>query len=190
MAEAVDRYAGLLARLQEKDGYLGTRLLPAKPFDEKVWHDLYCAGHFIEAAVAHYKATGNRTLLDAACRLADFYARAKEAGHPYFRDVGTREHPEIEPALMRLYRTTGEKRFLDFASAITSMSRIAPTLADVHRGRRDDGGVIHPRATQTVILLHLVPDIQKALRFLPRTSLLQCRPTSFGNCAKISPASV
>ena len=190
VAEAVDRYAGLLARLQEKDGYLGTRLLPAKPFDEKVWHDLYCAGHFIEAAVAHYKATGNRTLLDAACRLADFYARAKEAGHPYFRDVGTREHPEIEPALMRLYRTTGEKRFLDFASAITSMSRIAPTLADVHRGRRDDGGVIHPRATQTVILLHLVPDIQKALRFLPRTSLLQCRPTSFGNCAKISPASV
>jgi DUF1680 family protein len=131
---AVERYAGLLAQSQEKDGYLGTRLSPARPFDEKVWHDLYCAGHFIEAAVAHHKATGKRTLLDAACRLADFYARAKQTGHPYFRDVGQREHPEIEPALVRLYRVTGEKRYLDFASAVTRMSRLGPTLADVRAG--------------------------------------------------------
>ncbi len=134
LAGAVERYADLLARLQEKDGYLGTRLSPARPFDDKVWHDLYCAGHFIEAAVAHHKATGRRTLLDAACRLADFYAHAKEAGHPYFRDVGSREHPEIEPALVRLYRATGERRYLDFASAVTQMSRLGPTLADVRAG--------------------------------------------------------
>lgn len=134
LAGAVERYASLLARLQEKDGYLGTRLKPARPFDDKVWHDLYCAGHFIEAAVAHYKATSRRTLLDPACRLADFYARAKEAGHPYFRDVGSREHPEIEPALVRMYRATGERRYLDFASAVTRMSRIGPTLSDVRAG--------------------------------------------------------
>lgn len=134
LAGAVERYADLLARLQEKDGYLGTRLSPAQPFDDKVWHDLYCAGHFIEAAVAHHKATRKRTLLDAACRLADFYARANEAGHPYFRDAGNREHPEIEPALVRLYRATGERRYLDFASAVTRMSRLGPTLAEVRAG--------------------------------------------------------
>ncbi len=134
VAEAVDRHASIFVRLQEKDGYLGTRLSPAGPFDEKVHHDLCCAGHFIEAAVAHWKATGTRTLLDAACRLADFYRRADEAGHPYFRSVGRREHPEIEPALVRLYRATGEKRFLDFAGAVIRMSRLGPTIADVQAG--------------------------------------------------------
>jgi uncharacterized protein len=139
LSAAVDRYARMLAVLQEPDGFLGTRLSPAEPFDTRAVHDLYVAGHFIEAAVAHHAATGERTLLDAAIRLADFYLRAFEAGHPYFEIVGTREHPEIEPALVRLYRTTGEKRFLDFAAAICAMSKVGPTLADVHAG----GGARH-----------------------------------------------
>lgn len=134
LAGDVDRYADLIARLQGPDGYLGTRLSPARPFDDKVNHDLYVAGHFIEAAVAHHMATGRRTLLDAARRLANYYWRARTAGHPYFQTVGSREHPEIEPALVRLYRATGEKHLLEFADAITRMSCFDPPIAAVRAG--------------------------------------------------------
>ncbi len=139
LAERVQHYADLLVAMQEPDGYLGTRLSPAEPFDTRVWHDLYVAGHFIEAAVAHHRATGRRELLDAAGRLADFYIRAWRERHPYFATVGEREHPEIEPALVRLYRATGEQRYLEFAEAVTAMSRLGPTLAEVHAG----GGAQH-----------------------------------------------
>ena len=139
VAAAVERYAGMLRDLQEDSGYIGTHLSPADPFDERTAHDLYIAGHFVEAAVAHYKATGSRDLLDTACRYADFYIRALNQGHPYFKIVGEREHPEIEPALVRLYRATGEKRFLAFSGAITRMSRIGPTIAETHAG----GGARH-----------------------------------------------
>jgi hypothetical protein len=64
--------------------------LPAAPYDERVCHDLYGAGHFIEAAVAHHKTTGNRDLLNAAVKLADSYLTAMKNGHPYFRIVGRR----------------------------------------------------------------------------------------------------
>lgn len=139
LGEAIERYTAALTTMQDEDGYLGTRISPSKPFDERVAHDLYCAGHFFEAAVAHFKATGKRTLLDAACRLADFYIRAYEKEHRYYRIVGTREHPEIEPALVRLYRATGEKRYLDFAAKIAHMSQVGPALDQVHAG----GGRTH-----------------------------------------------
>lgn len=139
LAAAVDRYAAILVRLQEPDGFLGTRLSPAKPFDRRVRHDLYCAGHFIEAAIAHHYATGRRELLDAAVRLADFYLQAWKNNHPYFEIVGTQEHPEIELALARLYRATGEPRFLEFGEAVTRMAHIAPRLADTRAG----GGNLH-----------------------------------------------
>lgn len=130
---AVDRYADMLVRLQEPDGYLGTRLSPAHPFDERVRHDLYVAGHFMEAAVAHAEATGRGDLLRVAERLADFYRVALERGHPYFKLVG-QEHPCIELALVRLYRATGERRFLDFSAALTRMAEWGPRLADVRAG--------------------------------------------------------
>ncbi|HOA75329.1 MAG TPA: glycoside hydrolase family 127 protein [Phycisphaerae bacterium] len=134
LAERVDHYADILIRMQEPDGYLGTRLSPAEPFDRKVRHDLYCAGHFIEAAVAHYHATGRRDLLDAAVRLADFYLRAWKDKHPYFEIVGQQEHAEIEVALARLYRATGEPRFLEFGQAVTRMAFVGPTLAETRAG--------------------------------------------------------
>jgi len=133
LAAAVDRYVDMLVRIQKADGYIGTGLSPARPFDENTRHDLYVAGHFIEAGVAHYEATGSRKLLDAAERLADFYLRAFESGHPYFKLIG-QEHPEIEPALVRLHRATGQKRFLDFSAALTRMAELGPSLADVRAG--------------------------------------------------------
>jgi uncharacterized protein len=133
LAAAVDRYADMLVRLQEPNGYIGTHLSPAGPFDEKARHDLYVAGHFIEAAVAHFEATGSRELLHAAVRLADFYLHSMESRHPYFKLI-EQEHPEIELALVRLYRATGEKRFLDFSATLTRMATLGPHLADVRAG--------------------------------------------------------
>ncbi len=139
LAQAVDRYITILRNLQEPSGYLGTRLSPAAPFDRQVNHDLYVAGHFMEAAVAHYHATGRRELLDVAVRLADFYLRAWHDKHPYYQFVGTQEHPEIELGLVRLYRATQDRRFLDFAGDIARMSRVGATLADTQAG----GGKTH-----------------------------------------------
>jgi len=139
LAAAVERYVAMMVSLQEPDGYLGTRVNPAAPFDERVAHDLYVAGHFIEAAVAHYHATGRTDLIESAGKLADFYIRAWRQEHPYYKIVGQREHPEIEPALVRLYRATGEDRYLEFADAIASMAKVGPRLEDVHAG----GGARH-----------------------------------------------
>jgi DUF1680 family protein len=129
----VERYADLLLKLQHPDGYLGTGINPAKPFDERVRHDLYIAGHFMEAAVAHFEATGSRKLLDAAVRLADFYLDAFHRQHPYYQLIG-QEHPEIELALVRLYRATGEKRFLEFSADLTRLAVWGNTIADLRAG--------------------------------------------------------
>jgi len=100
---------------QQKDGYLNTYFTLAEP--EKKWanlrdmHEMYCAGHFIESAVAHFQATGKRNMLDAACRLADhidsIFGPEKRHGVP--------GHEEIELALVRLYKATGEERYLNLA---------------------------------------------------------------------------
>ena len=74
-------------------------------------HELYCAGHLIEAAVAHYQATGKVKLLNIACRFADLidsiFGTDKRRGYP--------GHPEIELALIRLYEVTREERYLSLA---------------------------------------------------------------------------
>jgi len=72
---AVDGIIASLARAQQPDGYLNTYIQLAAP-DQRFAnlrdnHELYCAGHLIEAGVAHFTATGKRTLLDVCCRLAD-----------------------------------------------------------------------------------------------------------------------
>ncbi len=112
-----DSVIDLITRAQEPDGYLNTYFSLAAP-DEK-WtnlrrdHELYCAGHFIEAAVAYHQATGKRQALDTACRLADHidtvFGRepGKKRGYP--------GHEEIELALIRLARVTQESRYLRLA---------------------------------------------------------------------------
>jgi len=147
LAGRIDKYAQMLTGLQDESGYLGTGISPAEPFDVDVAHDLYVAGHFIEAAVAHYEVAGNRLLLDAAVRLADFYLQAWRNGHEYYEIVGTKEHPEIELALVRLYRATGKTRFLEFSQAVARKSKVGPGVADLHAG----GGARH--AVRTCYLL-------------------------------------
>ena len=74
-------------------------------------HEMYCAGHMIEAGVAYYKATGKRKLLDVCIRMTDHMMSIFGPGK---RDW-VPGHEEIELALVKLYQTTGEQKYLDFA---------------------------------------------------------------------------
>ena len=76
-------------------------------------HELYCAGHLIEAAVAYYKATGRDRFLKLMCKYADYIERVfiKEKS----ADFITPGHEEIELALVKLYECTKDKRYLDMA---------------------------------------------------------------------------
>lgn len=105
-----------IERNMTPDGYFNvwyTVVEPGKRFTDRDHHELYCAGHLIEAAVAYYEATGKRRFLDLMCRYAglidDVFRRDDSAA---FTTPG---HPEIELALVRLYRCTGEKRWLDLS---------------------------------------------------------------------------
>jgi len=113
--EDVSELVDIIAAAQQPDGYLNSYFTLAEP--DNRWknlrhkHELYCAGHLIEAAVAHYQATGRRTLLDVACRLADHIDGIFGPG----RRHGAPGHEEIELALVKLYRATGEQRYLKLA---------------------------------------------------------------------------
>ncbi|MDX2247923.1 MAG: glycoside hydrolase family 127 protein [Bacteroidia bacterium] len=110
-----------IAAAQEDDGYLYTTrtINPDKPVDATPgrWsnmyrdHELYNVGHLYEAAVAHYQATGKRTLLDVALKNADLLTQTFGPG----LKSGVPDHQEIEIGLAKLYRTTGEKKYLDLA---------------------------------------------------------------------------
>lgn len=113
----IDSIVARIGKAQLPDGYFNTYFIrrePAKRWSNlRDWHELYCAGHLIEAAVAHAQATGKTSLLDIMCRYADHIATVFGPGTSQRR--GYCGHPEIELALMRLYRHTGEKRYLDLA---------------------------------------------------------------------------
>jgi len=110
----IDAVVDLMGRAQRPDGYLNTYFSVAEP--DRRWtdfafgHELYCAGHLIEAAVAYYESTLKRTFLDIMCRYADYIDRimgpASDQMHVYCG------HEEIELALVKLYRATNEERYL------------------------------------------------------------------------------
>ena len=116
LEKIVDGVVDLIARNQGEDGYFNvyfTVVEPGKRFTDRTCHELYCAGHLIEAAVAYYEATGKRKFLDCMCRYADYIEkRFKIDQDTAFSSPG---HEEIELALVRLYECTGEKRYLDLA---------------------------------------------------------------------------
>jgi len=134
LRKEVDRIADLILKCQKEDGYINTQVPPKERFDLKVNHDLYIAGHFFEASVAHYRATGERRLLDAACRWADYLIGEYEKHNPYYRRVGEKEHSEYELGFLRLARATGKKEYVDFAITLAKMCRLGPNVADVRAG--------------------------------------------------------
>lgn len=113
----VDGVIDKIAAAQWEDGYLYTFYSLPERQPEKRWtnvrnmHELYCAGHFFEAAAAYYEATGNRKILDVAIRLADKIDSVFGEG----KKIDVPGHQEIEIGLVRLYRVTGEERYLKLA---------------------------------------------------------------------------
>jgi DUF1680 family protein len=107
----------LLAAAQEPDGYLDSHVQvrhPGERFVQLPWgHELYCAGHLIQAAVAVHRSAGEDGLLQVARRVADLVVATFGTG-PGQVD-GVCGHPEIETALVELYRETGEQAYLDAA---------------------------------------------------------------------------
>lgn len=114
---ALDKYLddliAKIAKAQQPDGYLYTFHTlkdPSKRYsDLKDGHELYCAGHLIEAAVAHHRATGKRSLLDVAVKLADHIDSV--FGDAPGKRHGIDGHEEVELALFKLADLTGEARY-------------------------------------------------------------------------------
>ena len=119
LSAEVDRVTALVAAAQQGDGYLNTWFQSGRGdgrYSDLRWgHELYNAGHLIQAAIAHHRATGRTELLDVARRFADHIGTVfgpAGSGRPI---DGFDAHPEVETALAELYRETGDGRYLDLA---------------------------------------------------------------------------
>ncbi len=139
----VDEVVELIAAAQQPDGYLNIYYTVVEP--GKRWtnlrdmHELYCAGHLIEAAVAYYEGTGKRRLLDVMCRYADHIASVFGPGEGQRR--GYPGHEEIELALVKLYRATGVERYLRLAEFFVNERGRQPHYYDAEaRARGEDPG--------------------------------------------------
>ena len=136
----LDEVIALVAGAQQPDGYLNCHFTVVEP--AKRWtnlrdcHELYCAGHLVEAAVAHFRATGKRSLLDVLRRYADYLdsvfgpQEGKKKGYP--------GHEELELALIKLYHATREKRYLDLATYFIDERGKQPHYSDQEAVARGD----------------------------------------------------
>jgi DUF1680 family protein len=142
----VDGTIELLAGAQQQDGYLNSHILTWRPRHRfknlRDLHELYCAGHLIEAAVVHLQATGKETLLNIATRLADHLATVFGAGSHQL--PGYCGHPEIELALVRLYRLTQEQRYLDLSRFFVEQRGTKPYYFDREAVERLDSTPFRP----------------------------------------------
>ncbi len=129
-----------IAGAQREDGYLNTYFPVHFPIGE--WanlrdnHEMYNAGHLLEAAVAYSQATGKNKLLDVLIRYTDHIAATFGVEDGKRRGYGG--HPEIELALVKLYRLSGAKRFLDLAEYFIDERGQAPHYYDQEAERRGE----------------------------------------------------
>lgn len=117
LQKITDELVELIASAQDDDGYLSTYFqidAPERKFKRlQQSHELYTMGHYIEAGVAYYHATGNQTALNIATRMADCIDR--NFGPKEKQIHGYDGHPEVELALVKLFEATQEQRYLDLA---------------------------------------------------------------------------
>ncbi|HEY6386411.1 MAG TPA: glycoside hydrolase family 127 protein [Candidatus Acidoferrum sp.] len=118
-----DKIIKEVVAVQEPNGYLNTYYVGDHAKDRMTpqvqrWgHELYNIGHMIQGAIAYYRATGDRTLLDAGIRFVNDFL-LPNFGPGIDKKPILSGHPEIELALVELYRTTGDKRYLELAGYI------------------------------------------------------------------------
>jgi len=160
----VEQLTRTIASAQAADGYLMPHLQIAEPhyrhFSEETTRtcESYSMGHMIESAVAHFEATGRKPYLDVAVKCADLLARVHREG----KDEQISGHPEIELALVRLYRATGDRKYLKLASSYVKQARSQvsaawsggrPFLADeVVRGHAVAATYLYCGATDVAVL--------------------------------------
>lgn len=142
----VDRTIALLAAAQQPDGYLNVYFTVVKPgerwTDLRDAHELYCAGHLIEAGVAHFEATGKRTLLEIVGRYADHIDAV--FGPLPGQKRGYCGHEEVELALIKLYRATGERRYLRLARFFVDERGTRPNYFEQEAAQRGTPGYFEP----------------------------------------------
>jgi len=149
LSARVDDVVELIGRAQQADGYLNTYFTVKEPENRYKnlleCHELYCAGHMIEAGVALYEAAGKRELLDICIRLADHIVDR------FMKEDGIPGHQEIELALMRLYHATGNRRYLDMTMRFLDLrgqdSKWFETHTPPHPGVHYGGYDIDPKDT-------------------------------------------
>lgn len=111
-----DEVIDLIEKNMDESGYFNlyfTLVEPENRFQKREYHELYCAGHLIEAAVAYYHATAKDKLLNCMCRYVDYIEKVfVQDRSAAFQSPG---HEEIELALFKLYRLTGEEKYKNLA---------------------------------------------------------------------------
>ncbi|SCW76756.1 hypothetical protein SAMN03159351_02782 [Klebsiella quasipneumoniae] len=138
LEKTADEVIELIAAAQCEDGYLNTYFTVKAPGER--WtnlaecHELYCAGHLIEAGVAFFQATSKRRLLEVVCRLADHIDSV--FGPDGNQLHGYPGHPEIELALMRLYDVTQEPRYMALANYFVEQRGTQPHFYDIEYEKR------------------------------------------------------
>ncbi|MGC4033061.1 MAG: glycoside hydrolase family 127 protein [Tepidisphaeraceae bacterium] len=156
----VDKLIAEIAAAQEPDGYLYTArtIDPAHPhkwagperwvLERELSHELYNFGHLYEAAVAHYQATGKRNLLDVAIKTADLLDRTFGPG----KQAIWPGHQIVEMGLVKLYRATGEEKYLKLAKFMLDVRG-----PDGHKGSGQEYNQSHkPVVEQTEAVGHAV----------------------------------
>lgn len=107
----IEKLIFLIGKAQKKTGYINTSQFKKKFENLKFSHELYCGGHLIQASIAHYRSTGKENFLNIAIKWSNFIC--KNFGKGKIEKVDG--HPEVEMALIELYRTTGNKKYLQMA---------------------------------------------------------------------------
>ncbi|MCX7705466.1 MAG: glycoside hydrolase family 127 protein [bacterium] len=117
----LDKMIDLVRKTQEPSGYIDTYYTGSfKKYRFKFLensHELYCGGHLIQSAIAHYRSTGKEKFLDIAIKWANYITKKYDNGELSVNDG----HPEVEMALVELYRTTNNKKYLELAGKLMEM---------------------------------------------------------------------
>lgn len=142
----IDAVIDMYEKLQQPDGYLSSwyqRIQPGLRWTNlRDCHELYCAGHLIEGAVAYFQATGKRKLLDILCRYADHIADT--FGPEPGKQKGYCGHEEIELALVKLARATGQRKYMELAKYFIDQRGVKPHYFDEEaRARGADPKAYH-----------------------------------------------
>lgn len=135
LEEKIERLIDEIEKNQCADGYFNIYFTVVKPESRwscRDWHELYCAGHLMEAACAYYEVTGRDRFLQLMEKYADYIAKVfVEDGSAAFVTPG---HEEIELALYRMYKTTGKKKFFELCRFFLEKRGLAENCeADIGR---------------------------------------------------------